>query len=189
MLLLFFFGGQRPVQIQHPFGQLHVYLLTLEVYAFQIRLGVGNLAAPASNAASYNNNQQGRFARAKLNVFNLANLATRVEHYASDQVANVIPSRSKLRPLIAWNLQFAAQQQFGIGDRINPRELQNQVSLVRPEFFNLQFAPAVVLRESEQPQAYSEPVGNVAVQLHCDFAMSPLRFPHAGQGNELAGDS
>jgi hypothetical protein len=34
-----------------------------------------------------------------------------------------------------------------------------------------------------------EPVGNVAVQFDCDFAITPLRFPHACQGNELAADS
>ncbi len=79
-------------------------------------------------------------------------------------------------------------KQLRFGDRIDPRKLQNQVALVGPEFFNLQLAPAVVWRQSEQPQAYSEPVGNVAVQLDCDFAMAPLRFPHARQGDELVAD-
>jgi hypothetical protein len=27
------------------------------------------------------------------------------------------------------------------------------------------------------------------VQLDSDFTVAPLRFPHAGQGDELAGDS
>ena len=60
---------------------------------------------------------------------------------------------------------------------------------MRPEFFDPQLAPAVVLRESEKLQANSEPVGNIAVQLDCDFATASLRFSHAGQGDELAGDS
>jgi hypothetical protein len=60
---------------------------------------------------------------------------------------------------------------------------------VRPELFNPQLATAVLWRQSEQLQANAEPVGNVRVQLHRDFAMAPLRFPHTGQGNELAGDS
>jgi hypothetical protein len=154
----------------------------LEVYAFQIRLGVGNLAAFASCA----DNQKRRFARAKLNVFNLANLAIRVEHYATNQIADVIPTWIELCPFTARNLQFASEQSFGIGHRINSRELQNQETLVRPEFLNLQLAPTSVLRESEQPQAYLEPVGNVAMQLDCDFAMASLRFPHARQGDELA---
>jgi len=60
---------------------------------------------------------------------------------------------------------------------------------VRPEFFNLQFAPAAVLRESEKLQANSEPVGNIGVHLDCDFASAALRFAHAGQGDKAAGDS
>src|ERR1700747_3109860 len=64
--LLLLFLCQRRVQIEHSVGQLHLNLLMLEVYAFQIRLGVRNLAALASLV----DNQQGRFARAKLNVFN-----------------------------------------------------------------------------------------------------------------------
>ena len=60
---------------------------------------------------------------------------------------------------------------------------------MRPEFFDLQFAPAVVLRQSEQLQANSEPVRNIRVQLHRDFAVASLRFSHAGQGDEVAGDS
>jgi len=144
-LLLLFFGRQRRIQIEHPFGQLHVYLPVLEVHAFQIRFGVGNLVAPASRA----DNQQRRFARAKLNFFNLANLAACIKYRAADQVAYVIPSCFELCPLTLRNLQFAAYQNLGIGDRINSRELQNQVTLVRPELFNQQFASAVVLRESE----------------------------------------
>jgi hypothetical protein len=57
---------------------------------------------------------------------------------------------------------------------------------VGPEFFDLQLAPVAILRESEQFQPNSETVGNVAVQLDCDFATASLRFSHAGQGNELA---
>jgi hypothetical protein len=60
---------------------------------------------------------------------------------------------------------------------------------MRPEFVNLQLATTSVLRESEQPQADMEPVGNVAMHLDCDFPMPPLRLPHAGQGDELAGYS
>jgi hypothetical protein len=60
---------------------------------------------------------------------------------------------------------------------------------VRPKFFNLQFAPTIVRRQSEQLQTNSEPVRNVAVQLDCDFAVTPLRFPHSGQADELAADS
>jgi len=63
------------------------------------------------------------------------------------------------------------------------------VSLVGPEFFNLQRAPASVLSESEQLQANSEAVGNVAVQLDRHFATAPLRLAHAGQSNKLAGNS
>src|SRR5271165_3381258 len=157
----------------------------LEVCAFHICPGVGNLVSFASRA----DNQQRRFARAKLNVFNLANLKTRVEHHAADQIADVIPSRFKLRPFLAGNLQLAADQSFPLGDRIHSRELQNQQLFVRPKFFNPQLAPAVVGRKSEQPQADSEPVRNIAVQLDCDFATPPLGLPHTGQGNELAGDS
>jgi hypothetical protein len=184
-LLLFFFRSQGRVQLKHPFGQLHVYLLVLEIYAFQLRFGVRDIVA----LAALGNNQQRRFASPKPNVFNLADLATRVENYATDQVADVIPSRFKLRPLGARNLQLTTNQHLRIGDRIDARELQNQVPLVRPEFFNLQFAPAVILRKSEQLQANSKPVRNVAVQLDCDFATTSLRFPHARQGDELAADS
>ena len=163
-----------------------MYLFMLEINPFQICLGVRNLAVLTSLFALCTDDQQRRFARAKLNVFNLPDLATRVEHHAAYQVAYVIPSWIKLRPLTAGNLQFAADQSLGIGDRIDARKLQNQVALVRPEFFDLQLAPGVVSRESEHPQAHSEPVRNVAVQLDCDFATAPLRFSHASQGNELA---
>ena len=60
---------------------------------------------------------------------------------------------------------------------------------MRPEFLNLQLAPAIVLRQGEQPQAHPKTVGNIAVQLNCDFAMASLRLSHAGQGDEFAGDS
>ena len=79
-LMLLFFCCQRRVQIEHSFGQLHVYLLVLEVYAFQIRLCVRNLMTLAARA----HNQQRRFTGAKLNTFNLAKLAIRVKNYAAD---------------------------------------------------------------------------------------------------------
>ena len=47
-LLLFFFGRQRRVQFQHSLGQLHLYLLALEVYALQICFRVRDLVALAS---------------------------------------------------------------------------------------------------------------------------------------------
>src|ERR1700730_11617237 len=124
----------------------------LEINPFQICLSVRNLAALTSLFALCTDDQQRRFARAKLNIFNLPDLATRVEHHAAYQVAYVIPSWIKLRPLTEGNLQLA---------------------------------PGVVSRESEHPQTHSEPVRNIAVQLDCDFATAPLRFSHAGQGNEL----
>lgn len=57
---------------------------------------------------------------------------------------------------------------------------------MRPKFFDVQLAPVAILRQSEQPQTNFKAVWNVAVQLDRDFATASLRFPHAGQGNELA---
>jgi hypothetical protein len=94
-----------------------------------------------------------------------------------------------LRALTARNLQFASDQRLRVVHRIDACELQNQQAFVRPEFFDLQRATAVVGRERGQPQSNLEPVGNVAVQLDRDFAVASLRLPHAGQGNEFAADS
>ena len=81
------------------------------------------------------------------------------------------------------------QQSFGVRDRINPGELQNQKPLVRPEFLDLQFAPGTILRQRRQLHAWLKAARNIGVQLHRNFAAASLRLADAGQGNELAGYS
>ena len=51
---------------------------------------------------------------------------------------------------------------------------------MRPQTFDMQFAPAVRSVQSLQRHALREPVGNIAVYFHRDFPMAPLGFHYPG---------
>jgi hypothetical protein len=88
-----------------------------------------------------------------------------VKNYASNQVADVSPTRLKLRSLASRHLQFAAYQVFRVGDRINSRELQSQTILVRPQLFDPQLPPGFILSQRQKLQAHPKPAGDVTVRL------------------------
>ena len=92
-----------------------------KISSLQICFGVRNLVLARSRL----DNKQRRFARSKLYVLHHANLAFTVEQYASHQVADVNPTRLQLRTFAGGDLQLAADQGFGIGNRIDAFELQS----------------------------------------------------------------
>ena len=67
-------------------------------------------------------------------------------------------------------------------------KLQNQKSLVRPQFFDLQLAPRRHLRQRRQPHARLTGRGRRCAARR-NFAPASLRLQHAGQSNELVGYS
>jgi hypothetical protein len=123
-----------------------------------------------------------------LHIFQLANFAALVEHRASHQVAYVRPTFFQRRALAAGNLEFAADQQFRVGDGINPTELKNQQSFVGPNLFDFHFAAGVFAAgQREQLHSDREAIGNVAQDFCADFAMAALSFYDTGQRDEVVG--
>jgi hypothetical protein len=129
--------------------------------------------------------QQRGFPGAELHILNSAKLAVAIENCAAYQIADIRPTRLQLRPLISRNLQLAMQQSFRVRDRITTGKLQNQVTLMRPKFLDLQLAPGAIFGLSPQLHALAEAVRNIRVQLHRNFAAASLSFQDAGQGNKL----
>jgi hypothetical protein len=73
-------------------------------------------------------------------------------------------------------LQLTSQECLCVSDRIDAFQLQNQTALVRPKFFQLNFAPLIVLSQRKQVHAGGEAVGVTGVQLDSDLAVAALRF-------------
>ena len=180
---LLFFRRKRRIQVEHAVGQQHLNPFLLEVHTLQIRLSVRDLVC----FRSCPDNQQRRFPGAELHILNFSDLAVTVEDYASNQIADISPTRLKLGALLARHLKLAANEFFRVGNRIHAREFQNQATLVRPKFFNSEFAPVAVFGQGPQPYAFDEPVWDVAVQLNRNFAAPSLRLEDAGESNELVG--
>jgi len=180
-LLLFLFRRQRGIQLQHTFRQLHANDLVSEIRVGQIRFRVRDLVRfrPCLNY------QQRRFTSPKLDVVNLSNLAVAIEHYASYEITDVSPSGLQICSFPFRNLQFTADQPFRIRYRVNTDELKNQISLVRPKFFNFYFLPRSVARQDPEPHSLVKSVRNVSMQFGCNFAAPPLGFQDARQRNEL----
>ena len=103
-LLLLFIGRKRSVHFQKTFRQVHLHPLGFHIHCLEIGLGKWNLKQPSRLP----DNQQGRFAGAKLNILNSSDLAVAIEDCTTDQIANVIPPGLQLRTLTLRNLQFAS---------------------------------------------------------------------------------
>ena len=122
------------------------------------------------------NYQQRRFPSSKLDGDYSTNLVALVGNFASNQIADEGLSRFELRPFGERYLQLAAQERFGVIDRIDALQLEYQAAFVWPEFFQFDFASFVVLPQREQTHAGREAVGMAGVQLDGNFATTALRF-------------
>ena len=56
---------------------------------------------------------------------------------------------------------------------------------MRPKFFQLNFAPLIVLSQRKQVHAGGEAIGTTGVQLDSDFAVAALRFQNTGESDEV----
>ena len=188
-LLLLFFRRKRRIDFQHAFGKVHAHLLRALRRRFPDTLRRTGYRTFLPAAASQHD-QQRRFARSELNIFNAADIASLIEHHATDQIADVIPARFQLA-----HARCAAPA-TRIRPAFQPRKSNQCPRISKPAALcaakNLRLpvraAPAFKsrLRQREQLHACGEPIGNVAVNLGRNFAAAALRLHHAGQSNELA---
>jgi hypothetical protein len=111
-----------------------------------------------------------------------------VDDFTSYEITDIRRAGLEFRTLLAGDLQLAPQERFGVVDRIDALQLQNQAALVGPEFFQFNLAALVILTQCEETHARRKTVGKAGVQLDSDFAMAALRFQNAGERNKVVVD-
>lgn len=56
---------------------------------------------------------------------------------------------------------------------------------MRPERLDLQLAPSSVISKRRNPPTIFETLRKIGMEFGCNFAVPALRFPDAGDGDEL----
>jgi hypothetical protein len=91
-----------------------------------------------------------------------------------------------LRAFFRGNLEFAANQGFGVGDGINALELQDQAFFVGPEIFQVKLAAGAAGVEQEKAVAFGEAFGEVGKEVGSDFADAALCLGDTRDRDKLA---
>src|SRR5262249_137892 len=122
----------------------------------------------------------------ELHVVDAADPAPMIEHFTSDQVADV---RANIQccALCSRKLYLAPDQRLGVADALDAGKLQNHKSLVQPMRLELQPAPFAALIEREQHLPLGELLGEIGVQLGGPLSLASLGLHDAGDGDEFGG--
>ena len=82
-----FLSSERRVHLEQAFGQVHAHFLALHIHLREVCLRERNFHQPCR----ITHNQQRRFARPELNIFNASYLAAAVKQPTTYEIADIIP--------------------------------------------------------------------------------------------------